>query len=435
VDLVESQQGNPLRKLSFYFGLAFLFSSFAVLPEFLYYVTGVNTYLIYLIAPAAILGGLISGGVRRTFRYHAAWYWLAFFLWMIIATPFSTWKGGSTTTLYAYARVSMSLLFVAGGLATTWKEIRTAFHVIAAAGALNLVTAGIFEKNEAGRITLDASGSIGNSNDLAAHLLLVLPFMLFVLIERKINPVIRYLMLPLIAYGLWTVLGTASRGALLALCAVFLFTLWRATPMQRVGALVLGVALAGAVFVLLPAATLNRLSSLTGQANLEADESADSRGYLFRTSMRYTLQHPLFGVGPGQFGIFEGNESHTEGRYGSWHETHCAWTQVSSENGVPALIFFVLGILSALAMVYRTFREARKQGFEEIANACFCYMAGMLGFLVAITFLANAYRFYLPAMVGLAISLRFVALQTMKARPATVDSFPGRIPLQPILAR
>jgi hypothetical protein len=32
-------------------------------------------------------------------------------------------------------------------------------------------------------------------------------------------------------------------------------------------------------------------------------------------------------------------------------------------------------------------------------------MAGFLGFLTTITFLANAYRFYLPAMIGLAIAI------------------------------
>ena len=105
-----------------------------------------------------------------------------------------------------------------------------------------------------------------------------------------------------------------------------------------------------------------------------------------------------------------------EGKIGNWHATHCSWTQVSSECGVPALLLFVLGIGSALLMVHRTWRKARAQGFTDISNACFCYMVAMVGFLVAITFLANAYRFYFPAMVGLAISMSFVANRQMSAR-------------------
>ena len=49
-----------MRKLAFYFGLAFVFVVFGVLPELMYYITGMNTYLIYWVAPAAILGAVIN---------------------------------------------------------------------------------------------------------------------------------------------------------------------------------------------------------------------------------------------------------------------------------------------------------------------------------------------------------------------------------------
>ena len=90
-----AQQADPVRKLSFYFGLAFVFVVFGVLPELTYYVTGLNTYLIYWVAPAAILGALFTGGLRRTLQYRAAWYWIAFFVWMVVGIPFSYWRGGS----------------------------------------------------------------------------------------------------------------------------------------------------------------------------------------------------------------------------------------------------------------------------------------------------------------------------------------------------
>jgi O-antigen ligase len=174
---------------------------------------------------------------------------------------------------------------------------------------------------------------------------------------------------------------------------------------------------------------------LIGQEHIEADESAESRGYLFKTSVKYTLQHPLFGIGPDQFSNYEGNEKVSNGEVGNWHATHCAWTQVSSECGIPALLFFILGIGSALLLVNKTWRQARKENYTEIANACFCYLLAMVGFLVAITFLANAYRFYLPAMIGLAISIRVAALQQMSARPEPIQSFSPRFPVQPLAAR
>ena len=68
----EPQQTNPVRKLSFYFGLAFILVVFGVVPELAFYFTGHNTYLIYWVAPIAILGALITGGIRRTFQHRAA---------------------------------------------------------------------------------------------------------------------------------------------------------------------------------------------------------------------------------------------------------------------------------------------------------------------------------------------------------------------------
>ena len=292
----------------------------------------------------------------------------------------------------------------------------------------------LFATVENGRLTMYASGTIGNSNDLASHLIIVLPFILFISMDRKRSVFLRGAMLPAMAYGIWEILGTASRGGLLALGAVFLFMFWRASAKKRVFVLIAGVLLVTASFAILPGVVLNRLGSLFGQENVEADESTDARGYLFRTSVRYTLEHPIFGVGLGQFPNYEGGEGKTGG-IKSWHATHCAWTQVSSECGIPALILFVMGIGSALVLVYRVGRQARKQGFTDISNACYCYMVAMVGFLVDITFLANATRFYLPAMIGLAISMSFVAMRQMSAKMADDRRFAGIVPLQPLAVR
>ena len=164
---------------------------------------------------------------------------------------------------------------------------------------------------------MDATGTIGNSNDLAAHLIIVLPFILFIAMDRKRNPVLRFAMIPLIGYGITVILGTASRGGLVAMGAVFLFVIWRATPKQRVLTVLAAVILTVASLALLPSAALNRLGSLFGGQDAGADESRESRSYLFWTSVEYTVQHPIFGVGLGQFANFEGKTSVEEGSTGT----------------------------------------------------------------------------------------------------------------------
>ena len=83
-----------------------------MLPELLAYLTHTNTYLLYLVGPPAIGGALLTGAVRRTLRHRSAYYWMAFFVWMLLAAPLSDWKGGSFHRVFDYSRVNILLLFV-----------------------------------------------------------------------------------------------------------------------------------------------------------------------------------------------------------------------------------------------------------------------------------------------------------------------------------
>ena len=77
--------------------------------------------------------------------------------------------------------------------------------------------------------------------------------------------------------------------------------------------------------------------------------STDARMRLLTKSIKYTLYHPLFGVGPGMFAVAEDKEAHANGlRHGTWQGTHNSYTQVSSELGIPGCIFYVLVIFWSL---------------------------------------------------------------------------------------
>jgi O-antigen ligase len=416
---VDPAEHHPFRKIVLFFGLAALFARFGLISDIIAYTTGANSYLLYVTALPAVAAMILSGGVKRTFQGRAPYWWMLFFGWMILATPFSFWPGGSTHLLENYVRTDLPFLLIAGSLALNWGDIRATFYTIAAAAVVNLATAQIFMDTRNGRIELAGLSTIGNSNDLAAHLLLVLPFLLFVVMDAKRSLIIRVPLLAGVLYGVRVILGTASRGALLALFAVFIFVLWRASPVQRAAGVVAAAIIVVLAVFALPTLTLTRLGSLFGAEHLEAEESEASRLYLFQQSVVFTFEHPIVGVGPDQFANFEGKTRLDEGKRGNWHDTHCDFTQVSAECGIPALIFFVGGIASAILVVLRVHRKARRQKNLEITNACFCYLAAMIGFLIAITFLPLAYHYYLPAMIGLAGSIHLAASRVLDpARPA-----------------
>jgi len=418
---------SAVRRVAFFFALTLVFVRFAVVPELLFYFTGLNTYILYLLAPPAVLGLLLTGGLRRTFRARASYYWVAFFAWMVLATPFSFWPGGSTQRILSYGRMEFLFLFVMAGLAISWKEVRTIFYAIALAGAVNLLTARFFAAGAQDRLALDFDGVISNSNDLAAHLMLVLPFVLFVAMKSR-SLGLKGMVFVGALYGLWVILGTASRGAFVGVIAVFIFYMLRAPASHRAVMLFVTPVLVVAFAVLMSPATRHRLGTVFGNPDVqlqqgpddEAAESMESRNYLLKKSLLFTVTHPIFGVGPSQFSNFEGRTSREQGQHGNWHETHNSYTQVSSECGIPALIFFLAGLFGAYRLVNQTYRAAREQGNKEIAQACLCYMLAMIGYLVPLIFLAHAYRFTLPALVGLAVAIHFAAQREMDGNRSEV---------------
>lgn len=333
----------------------------------------------------------------------------------------------------SYARIDWIFLALIGGAALNWNEVRAIFRTIAAAAVVNLAATRLFQNAASGRVTLEASGTIGNPNDLAAQLLLVLPFLMFFMLGRGRSIILRIAVPVLLLYGLWAILGTASRGGLVGLAAVFLYVLFNVSLPKKLAMVVACVVLVLAAMTILPAATRNRLGSMFGGKHAEAADSEESRQYLLVKSLQFTIQHPVFGVGPDQFSSYEGKSSRARGLHGNWHATHNAYTQVSSECGVPAAIFFVGGLGSAMLLVLRTRRRAIREGYREIATSCFCYLAGMVGYLVALLFLSQAYSFKLPAMVGLAVTLSFTAMRTMESdRAAQAALSLGPTPPNPV---
>ena len=420
---------TALGRFFLYCALATLFVRLTVLPEVIAYYTGANSYLLYLVAPPAVIGVLLTGGLRRAFRTKAPYLWMGFFAWMVIATPFSSWRGGSVDRVVAYGKTELMFLVLIAGLTFTWKDIRAVIYTIALSAMVNLLFVNLFRREEFGRISLEATGSIGNSNDLAAHLLLVLPFLYYFALEKGRFILIRVFALLLIAYGAWVIVGTASRGAVIAMAMVILCILARASMGQRVALLLIMLFLGAGLVALLPNQTALRLGTLVGEQDKEAKESTESRLYLFEKSVEYTVEHPIVGVGPDQFSNFEGKSSLAQGQHGNWHATHCAFTQISSECGIPGLLFFGGSLISALLMVRRTYRRAKAEGYADIADACFCLLLSMVGYLGALVFLAEGYGYKLPLLVGLAVAFSFAAQFQMRAvAPGT--GAPGAVGIQ-----
>jgi O-antigen ligase len=350
---------------------------------------------------------VITGGLWRVLRSRLSYAWLGLVIWMFLCSPLSFWPGGSVSLVLSYVKGQLPMLLIVGGLVMTWRECRLVLLSLALACLVNVLSGKLFVVNpdSDSRLSLEL-GTIGNANDFTAHLFFVLPMVIFVLLISDRGWIRRILCLGVLGYGLYYCAATGSRGGLVAFAAVCVFILLRAPGRVRIGALTAAAAMFVLMLVVLPQSLLHRYATLftNDSDDIEAVTSTEARTHLLRSSLQFTLRHPIMGVGPGEFSDYEAAVAKSEGKKGAWQVTHNAYTQVSSEAGVPALLCYLAAIVMAFRTFGRVYRVARyRPELRSMAMACFCCQLSMVGFCTATVFLSLAYTMYLPTMSGLAM--------------------------------
>jgi hypothetical protein len=211
---------------------------------------------------------------------------------------------------------------------------------------------------------------------------------LWVVLNLKQGVVFRLGAVGAVTYRLYLILATGSRGGLVALIVAFLFIIFRSPGRQRLGIIVAGVAGSLCLPAVVSPQTLRRLLTFSANSDVqEAVESQEARRYTVRKSVEFTVTHPIFGIGPGQFPSYEGKTSKEQGMGGAWRETHNSYLEAFTECGILGGLVFMAGAASTLLLLNRIYRQARGDPkFREIAAAALCMMTSMVGFGVAILF-------------------------------------------------
>ena len=412
-------ESNPFRKQFFYFSLLYVFLRFSLMNEAFAILTGINIRPALLLGLPAVVGVLVTGGLGRILRSRIGWMWMGFAAMMVLSTPFSTWKGGSVEHIAMYFKSEFTMLLVMGGLAVTWREVKLLYLTLAASGLFSVVMAKILLKQtgDDGRMELDIPGSsIANSNDMAAHMLLLLPFLLFLLFRPRQNLLIRFISLAAALTSVYVTLASGSRGALVALGVMGVMLFLQTTGVRKIAFLLMIPLLGAGVYSSLSIGVKARLfnydnSYEEGSSRSEAAGSLLIRNELMEHALLYTLTHPLLGIGPGQFPVYDDRMSKAAGqRRGSWHNPHIVYLQVSSECGIPALLFYLGGILGSLYGVWKVWKQtAAFPQLRDMRVAAQTLILTQVSFYIAILFLPIAYKMLLPALSGLSIALMFVA--------------------------
>lgn len=319
-------------------------------------------------------------------------------LWLTV--PFSpVWRGGAFNVMLDFSKV-LPVIIIIYGTVRSMNRLRQILFVQGACVAAIAVASIVNRHMSAGRLEGILSSVYGNPNDLAFVIDLSLPLCLaLALTTRSFWKRLAWIVVMLAM--IYTVFLTASRGGAIALGVAALVCLWQLGVKSRRFHLLL----------LIPAAALvlwlyggNAVSKRFDQTNLDspsnrdngASESARQRKELLIRSLRMTAQHPLFGVGPGNFEIVSG----------VWRETHNSYTQVSAEGGIPAFLLYLLLLWRGI----HNLREVSKRRKTEKSIRLFSgtLAASLAAYIVGSFFASDAYQMFPYLLIAYIGVLRLI---------------------------
>jgi O-antigen ligase len=399
-----------------------------------------NVPYLGLIRPAALAaygGGvlLLAYSSRRVFEAalhdRVVVLMLAYFAWMGATAPFALWPGLAFETVIVGVPLTMMAVGVLMCRPERSELRRVTLAFIGGAvllGILAIVFGDIVMDAGASRLT--ARGSL-DPNDLATVTAIVFPFALAEgLRSRGARRALGFLAAAFLAL---IAIKTGSRGGNIALLCgavvfVFGFPLGRSAPLLL--ALVMSLSIG---WFLAPAAYRDRMNTVS---NLDEDynyTAYSGRQQIWKRGRQYILEHPVAGVGAGNFPIAEGDFAAALGQHAKWSTAHNAYIQAFAELGLVGGGIFIAILLVTASRGLKLWRQARAPAGWHMPE----YFASLSAFAFSAVFLSHAY-FYtlyaLCALTALAYRARSVHGRSPElirvARPRT--EWRSRPPLRPV---
>ena len=259
--------------------------------------------------------------------------------------------------------------------------------------ALSLYSSGKFAVEEY-RVAVDVGGLFGNPNDMALHFVMMTPLtvVLAIAAEKKLARVI-YVSMSVLFIGANMV--TFSRGGFLGLMATAAVLAWKLGRKYRAKVTVGSIIVGGIMMVAAPGNYGLRMISIF-IPSLDPVGSSDQRRQLLERSILVTLRNP-WGIGVGNFPIV-GMQN---------HQTHNAFTQVSSELGILGLVaylYFIISPFRKLSAIERTQLQDDKLDWYYYLSVGL--QASIIGYLVSSFFASVAYNWFIYYLIAYAVAFR-----------------------------
>lgn len=360
----------------------------------------------------------MSGGIRRLTKERMFWALFLLQVWYTVALPFSSWRSGSLLG-YTFQLRTAPLFLFAVAFIVTLPQLRGIFY----AAGIGMVF-GLGQILSSGKLSDDSriqleEGSFANSNEIATYLIIFMPFLLYLVLRPKFNIIWKLAAIGVIFVSIGESLKTGSRAGLILLSITGVLLFARLSLANKVRVLLPTLGIAVFLFVSLPAATKTRLMSLFDEdaaANTSALASKLSRTALLMESIDISIRYPIFGIGFNVYHAVAADKRSDPNSRRLYQTTHNSYTQVSAENGMPALICF----LTAFAFAFGYIRDTRKIAgkhpqLAELKLMADCLFLSLISVVVSGFFGNNAYHYPTYVVLTLGVPLHAIAVREAAA--------------------
>jgi hypothetical protein len=244
------------------------------------------------------------------------------------------------------------------------------------------------------RVKVDVGGLFSNPNDLALHLVTMMPLALCLALASK-SFVMRWVYLVMAALFVGANTVTFSRGGFLGLAATAAVLVWKLARKNRLNVSVASLFFGGLFILLAPGNYGVRILSIFGLAT-DPVGSSDQRRELLERSIVVSLRNP-WGIGMGCFPIVGVHNL----------VTHNAYTQVSAELGLLGLAAYLVFMVSP----FRKLGAIERTLFAKDEQDWFYYMAiglqaSIVGYMVSSFFVSVAYNWFIYYLIAYAVAFR-----------------------------
>lgn len=362
----------------------------------------------------ALIGLLLSlmSGAKRKFAPETK-YVIALFLWCCITIPFAYWRTGAVTVVMTRLSKGVIIAVLVALVVRDLRQLKRLIWVQAAAvAAMTMVSVGLHHE-KGGRLVGALGGVFENPNDLAINIALNWPICMgFFFMTRGPKRLIWGAVSLIMLVG---VEMTYSRSGFLAIVVAVLMVLWEFGVRGKRPFLFLaaGILCVGLVIVS-PGGYMARIASIVvkNQDDPRGEGSREQRKQLLIDSIKTAFQHPLFGVGAGNF----------EATNGTWKVAHNTYTEIAAEAGFPAFILFMLMFYRARYNIRMVRRSPAYETDPAIRGLTGGLWVSVAAFMVGACFASTEYSMYPYFLVGYTTALYQIAVANREAAETTNSS-------------